>query len=234
MVPASAGSLVEPKLHVAGGGAAGPQVALTFDACMGRTDRRILDALVSNGIPATIFVTERWLRDNKAALDILAAHPELFELEDHGAMHVPAVTTRATVYGIRTAGTLQAVGTEVEGGAKALLQASGRKALWYRDATALYSPDAIAEIHRLGYRVAGFSLNGDAGASLPAATVARRISAAKDGDVVIAHINQPRRSAGQGVVEGILALKARGYRFVRLDAVTESEDDAALGRRLTN
>lgn len=232
--PAFAAHLVDPTLHIAKGGAAAPQVALTLDACTGRTDHRILDALVKNNIPATIFVTGRWLKNNKAALDVMLAHPDLFELEDHGARHVPAVTTQVRVYGIRTAGTEEAVRAEVEGGAKALLAASGRKAVWYRDATALYSPDAMTNIRSMGYRIAGFSLNGDEGASLPAATVARRIKAARDGDVIISHINQPTRPSGKGVVEGILALKAKGFRFVRLDQTTETAGGHDLKRHLIN
>lgn len=235
MSPARAATrLLEPTLHIAKGGEAGPQVALTLDACMGRTDRRILDALVKNGIPATIFVTGRWLKHNRAALDVMLAHADLFELEDHGAMHIPAVTTQPTVYHIRTAGTLQAVRAEVDGGAKALFAASGRHAVWYRNSTALYSADALAEIREMGYRIGGFSLNGDEGASLPASIVARRIGAAKDGDVIISHINQPTRSSGEGVVEGILALKARGYRFVRLDQTTEIDDGSKMMNRLIN
>lgn len=231
---AAATRLLEPALHIAKGGAGHPQVALTLDACMGRTDTRILEALVQNRIAATIFVTERWLKSNKPALAVMLAHPDLFELEDHGAMHIPAVTTQPTVYRIRTAGTLAAVNAEVDGGEKALLAATGRHAGWYRDATALYSADALAQIRQMGYRVAGFSLNGDAGASLLAPVVAQRIGAAKDGDVIISHITQPSHSAGAGVVEGILALKAKGFRFVRLDEVAETDKDVALKRPLMN
>ncbi len=68
----------------------------------------------------------------------------------------------------------------------------------------------------MGFRVAGFSINGDEGASLGAAETRRRYLAAKHGDVLISHINQPLRAAGAGVVAGVTALKARGYRFVKL------------------
>src|SRR5258708_6002673 len=81
--------LVEPQLQIAPGGGKGPRVALTLDACMGEVDLRILDALVANAIPATLFVTGRWLRKNAEAVKTLTAHPELFQLENHGAMHVP-------------------------------------------------------------------------------------------------------------------------------------------------
>ena len=213
--------LIEPELRIAPGGAASPRVALTLDACMGEVDLRILDALVGNQISATIFVTRRWLDKNGEALVTLKAHPELFELQNHGAMHIPAVTGTQKLYGIEPAGTLEAVEAEVTGGAAAMTALGIAPAKWYRDATALYSADALARIRQLGYRIAGFSLNADFGASIPAAKVAERLATAKDGDVIIGHINQPKRSSGEGIVTGILALKQRGFRFVRLSEVDE-------------
>lgn len=220
---------VEPKLYVAKGGRAAPQVALTFDACAGQADMRILNTLVENRIPATIFVTGRWLKHNAEALAILKAHPDLFELENHGLNHVPAIDNQPTMYGLKTAGTLDAIHTEIAGGATAIEAAAQAKPVWYRDATARYSDDAITLIHIMGYRVAGYSLNADMGASLPEDQVEKRLVAAKDGDVVIAHINQPSRPAGAGVVKGILALKAKGFRFLRLEDVQESEKPQQSG-----
>lgn len=214
--------LVEPQLHIARGGANAPQVALTLDACMGKTDRRILDFLVKNRIPATLFVTARWLKQNAEAVAILKASPDLFEIENHGAMHVPAITNAATMYGIPTAGSLDKVRAEIEGGASAITATGAPKPVWYRDATARYSTDAVKLAESMGYKIAGYSLNGDMGASLMAGAAARKIASARDGDVIIAHINQPGRSAGEGVVKGIEALKAKGMKFVRLQDVETS------------
>lgn len=213
--------LIEPELRLTTRGTAGPRVALTLDACMGEVDLRILDALVANAIPATLFVTGRWLAKNDDALKVLKAHPELFELENHGAMHVPCVLGSKPLYGIAPAGTLDAVTAEVTGGAHAMAAAGLPKPRWFRDATALYSPEALQQIRHLGYRVAGFSLNADFGASLPADKVVERLLTARDGDVIIGHINQPKRSSGAGIAQGVVALKQRGFTFVRLGDVPE-------------
>lgn len=213
--------LVEPSLRIEEGGPSAPRVALTLDACMGEVDLRILDTLVAHQIPATLFVTGRWLTRNADAVKTLLAHPELFQLENHGAMHVPAVLGSKPVYGIQPAGTLQAIEAEVSGGAAAMQACGITKPSWYRDATALYSPDALTQIRQMGFRIAGFSLNSDFGASLPAEKVTERIAAAKDGDVIIGHINQPHRSSGAGLAAGVVALKAKGFSFVRLNDVAE-------------
>jgi peptidoglycan/xylan/chitin deacetylase (PgdA/CDA1 family) len=216
---AQAGDLVEPHMRIAKGGAASPQVALTLDACSGSVDMRILDALIENRIPATLFLTGRWIAANPEAVALLGQHADLFDFENHGAEHIPAVIGDEKPYGITPAGTSEAVMQEVDGGAASIRAALGASTDWYRDATALYSPAAIALIEQNGFRIAGFSLNGDAGASFSAEVTAKSISGAKDGDVIIAHMNQPTRSAGDGVVAGVLSLVKKGYRFVRLDQV---------------
>jgi hypothetical protein len=81
----------------------------------------------------------------------------------------------------------------------------------------------LETIRNLGYRIAGYSLNGDMGATLSASAVERRIAHAVNGDVVVAHINQPHRSSGQGVVDGLMALRGRGARFLRLDAMDRKD-----------
>ncbi|WP_313530448.1 polysaccharide deacetylase family protein [Shinella sp.] len=223
--PAVAKPLHEPRLTIAKGGPEHPQVALTFDACSGGIDRRILDTLIDNRIPATLFVTRRWLARNGPTVRVLADHPELFEIEDHGAEHVPAVLGSKAVYGIKPAGTLAAVEAEVEGGAGAIATDLGVRAGWFRGATALYSPDALALIKSLGFRIAGYSVSGDEGATASATKAARTIGHARDGDVIIAHINQPNRMSGEGVAKGILELKARGFSFRLLKEVETAEDD---------
>lgn len=210
--------LIEPHMRFEPVGD-GPEVAITLDACMGATDMRILMPLIEQHIAATIFVTSRWLEHNPAAITLLQQHSALFQIENHGARHVPAVIGDERPYGIAPAGTAEAVIAEVTGGALAITQNFGTTPKWYRDATALYSHDAIALITEMGFRIGGFSLNGDIGASASAHTAQQRVAAARSGDVIIAHVNQPSRPAGAGVIAGILALRDQGFVFRHLNDV---------------
>jgi len=219
--------LIEPSLRLSAKSSGAPEVALTFDACMGKVDHRILDMLVDEKIPATIFVTARWLKRNPEAFAVLKTHPDLFEIEDHGANHVPAVERAVSIYGIKAAGSPEAVAAEVSGGAEAIVQAGAARPLWFRGATAKYSTQSIAQIEAMGYKIAGFSINGDGGSLLGDRITERRIAAAKDGDVIISHINQPDHGAGDGVVRGVMDLKKRGYRFVLLRDQDEVMKSAA-------
>ena len=200
-------------------GVAPRTVALTLDACGGAADMRIIQTLLDLSITATIFVTGLWLRGNAPALALLRSRPDLFTLENHGERHLPPVLGTRRVYGLPVAGTLEAVRHEVERGADLLAATGSPLPRWYRGAAALYSPEALALLQDMGVLIAGFSLSGDQGASLPAAQVARRIGAAVSGDVIIAHVNQPGRPSGAGVAEGIAALHAAGVVFVGLDAL---------------
>ncbi len=218
--------LVEPHLRIASSGIKGhARVALTFDACMGKADDRILSVLVRERIPATIFVTARWLKHNPQALHVLLQNPDLFELENHGQNHIPAVDTPVSIYGIASAGSPEAVRQEVQGGADAMVAAGIAQPRWFRGSTAKYDLSSIAQIREMGYRIAGYSVNGDGGSLLGAAVTEKRIASARDGDVVISHINQPTHAAGEGVAKAILDLKAKGVEFVRLQDVEDKGDD---------
>ena len=56
----------------------------------------------------------------------------------------------------------------------------------------------FAQIQALGLRIAGYSLNADGGSLLGAMATEHRVEAARDGDVLIAHVNQPTHPAGAG------------------------------------
>ena len=217
--PAFAGSgFISPKLTLSGPAKSLPTVALTLDACTGKTDMRILNALVSNSIPATVFVTSRWMKRNAQAMALLKSRPDLFQIENHGAAHVPAIDIAGTAYGARTAGSGEAVEREVVEGAKAIEAATGRKPQWFRGATALYTRSSLDRIRKTGARIGGYSMAGDGGATLGAAATAKRIASARDGEVILVHVNHPERASGKGVADGILALKRKGFRFVKLGA----------------
>ncbi len=214
--PATASGLIEYHMQMKPSDS-GKRVALTFDACTGHVDDRILNALVDNKIKATIFVTARWLKRNPQAIITLKAHADLFEIENHGARHLPAVDEPHPVFGLAPAGSPDGVRKEVKDGATAVETAFGHRPTWFRGAAAEYTKTSLELIRTLNFKIGGFSMSGDGGASWTAGHAEKTIAAAKDGDVVIVHINQPTKPAGPGVVAGILKLKAEGFAFVTLN-----------------
>ncbi len=223
LLPARPDKPVEPHLRLTNAPSDRFTIALTFDACPGAFDWRIAEALVADGIPATIFLTRLWLQRNPVGLAFLLSHRDLFAFENHGELHIPPILGRGTMFGIPVAGDLETVRHEVTAGAAAITTATATTPHWYRAAAGYYTPSVIPEIEKLGFGIGGYSLSADVGASLPAHSVARRLTAAVNGDIVVAHINQPARPSGEGVVAGIKALRSRGASFVRLDQLAAND-----------
>jgi peptidoglycan/xylan/chitin deacetylase (PgdA/CDA1 family) len=193
-------------------------VALTLDACGGKFDADLIRYLIAHQIPATIFATKKWLDRNPAGIALLKAHSDLFEIEDHGANHVaPVVGVGRSVFGIPGNPDLAHLEREILSGASAVQTIMGEAPRWYRGATAEYDPAAIKLIQAMGYRIAGFSVNADAGATLARAAIVARLDQVKSGDIIIAHMNKPASDTAEGLAEGLQHLLARGFRFVRLD-----------------
>jgi peptidoglycan/xylan/chitin deacetylase (PgdA/CDA1 family) len=191
--------------------------ALTLDACGGGYDAKLIRFLVEERIPATVFATRKWIARNAEGVAMLRSHPELFDIEDHGANHVPAVIGLGRrVYGI--AGNLDVAHlvSEVRGGAAAVEAATGIAPHWYRGATGEYDPQALRVIVATGYKVAGFSVNADAGATLKRDAIAARLNAVGPGDIILAHMNKPGSETAEGLASGLKSLLARGFHFVTL------------------
>lgn len=209
-------------------------IALTLDACSGKYDDDLIEFLIRNKIPATIFATKKWLDANPYGVSILLAHLDLFDIEDHGENHIPAVIGAGRkVYGIPGEPDIVHLRREVTEGAKAIEKLTGVPPHWYRGATAEYDEAAAAEIRRMGYQIAGFSVNADQGATLKRNMIAARIAQVKGGDVIIAHMNKPASDTAEGLSDSLLALLRKGLMFVRLDQVALQQLPVSLESRHT-
>ncbi len=202
------------------GVSANKRVALTLDACSGAIDDDLVRFLIRNRIPATLFATKKWLDKNAKGVALLKAHLDLFDIEDHGENHIPAVIGAGRkAYGIPGEPDMLHLRKEVIEGAKAIENATGVPPHWYRGATAEYDQAAADEIRRMGYKIAGFSVNADAGATLKKADIIARLHRVQGGDVIIAHMNKPASDTAEGLAVGLLDILRRGLVFVRLDEV---------------
>ena len=196
------------------------QIALTLDACTGQFDQELIQFLIRNRIPATLFATKKWLDRNPRGVAIIKAHLDLFDVEDHGENHIPAVIGAGRkVYGIPAQPDVVHLQREVSEGARAIEAAIGVAPHWYRGATALYDTQAVDEIGRMGYKIAGFSVNADAGATLRKGAIIERLTHVQSGDVIIAHMNKPASDSAEGLAVGLKHLLSQGFVFVRLDQI---------------
>ena len=205
---------------VAKDGQSNNRIALTLDLCSGRFDEDLLLFLIRNRIPATVFVTKIWLEKNPYGVAKLTANLDLFEIENHGEKHIPAVIGQGKrVYGILGEPDIIHLRNEVVLGAQAIEKTFGIAPHWYRGATAVYDAQAADEIKRLGFKIAGFSINADSGATLSQSAVIARLKHVKGGDIIIAHMNKPLSQTAEGLSVALLELLKNGLVFVPLNQV---------------
>lgn len=202
---------------------AGRVIALTFDACGGPGgsgyDRSLIDFLRRREIAATLFLNSRWIDANLAAFRLLAREP-LFEIANHGVRHRPLSVTGRSAYGI--AGTRNAgeVYDEVAGNHSKLTGLLGVPPRFFRAGTAYYDDIAARIVADLGEHPVSFGVNGDGGATFTPEQVRRTVAAARDGSIVICHMNHPEGGTARGIAAAVPHLLATGHTFVRLsDAV---------------
>lgn len=217
-------SRLDKDIQVAG---SPPAVALTLDACGGKPgksfDKAIITFLKERNIPATIFVTSKWISSNQQDFQRLAAEP-LFEIAAHGAAHKPASVNGRSVYGIKGTASIEELVAETEGNVRDIQRLTGKRPRWYRSGTAYYDEIAVAVINSLGLGIAGFSIAADEGATLPPEEVENRILSAQHGDIILCHLNHPSSGTRHGILAALPQLQRQGYVFVTLSEASRSKD----------
>lgn len=199
-----------------------PRVALTFDACGGPGgdgyDAELIALLQRERVPATLFLTARWIGANAEAARALAAEP-LFELQNHGAQHRPCTVTGRQAFGIAGPEDDAAARAEIVGGREAIAELTGKAARFYRPGTGYFEPACVELVRELGALPMGFSVAGDAGGSFTRARMARTIGEAPSGAIVLLHMNQPERDIAEAVEDALPRLRERGVKLVQLTEV---------------
>jgi len=194
-------------------------IALTLDACgsaKGKgVDSRLMEFLIIQQIPATLFINGRWIDANPELFKQLAANP-LFEIANHGIRHKPSSVSGRSIYGIAGTQDIGEVVEEIEQNARKIEAISGTRPKLYRSGTAYYDEIAVQISQGLGHEVAGYSLLGDAGATWSAAQVQTALLKAVPGDIALLHMNHPEAGTGAGIIAAVPELLRRGFRFVRM------------------
>jgi peptidoglycan/xylan/chitin deacetylase (PgdA/CDA1 family) len=204
-----------------------PVVALTFDACPTRDrrgfDRAVFDILRREKVPATVFVSGRWVEKHRREARELADEP-LIEFGNHSYRH-PAFS-RLDVLRVRE---------EIDATDR-LITSLGRRSVGVRPPFgdwAAWLPEATGGQPVVLWDV----VSGDAGGHISADAIVNKVSAgARPGSIVVFHINGNGVYTKQALPRIIRRLRARGLRFVRVSellALEGAEIVKAQPRRYT-
>lgn len=192
-------------------------VALTFDACEAPNkpayfDHKILGYLQAEGVPFTVFPTGLFARRNAEELARIARSP-LVEVENHSFSH-PMHMERLDP---------NRVNTEITETDQIIQGITGRKPMFFRFPAGNYDARTLAQVEGSGHRVVHWTFaSGDPVRNLtPSHLEEWVLSKVRPGDILIFHINGRAPATGDALPVIISHLKARGYRFVRLDSMLQ-------------
>ncbi|UVT21960.1 MAG: polysaccharide deacetylase family protein [Nitrospira sp.] len=160
-----------------------PGVALTFDLCPVRKgpgyDQPLIDFLVTHRIPATFFMSGKWMARHEAEVDHLLGM-DFFEVGTHGEVHAHLPMHDADEQRM-----------EILGPVKALREHYAHDATLFRPPYGEYNDVTVAVVNMLGLRFIQWNIeSGDPDPTLTAEQILNRVATrAKPGSIVVFHAN---------------------------------------------
>lgn len=198
---------VEP-LIVEHGPRSSKMVALTFDACpTGKEDdydEQVIEVLMKENVPATLFMSGRWVEKNEIMARSLAGQPQ-FEIANHAFRH-PHMLEKDD----------ERILQELQRTQSIIRKVTGKKPLYFRPPFGevderLAKLAAQAGLVTIQYDIA----SGDPDAGLSAKRIARAIVAeAKGGSIVVFHMNRNGPHTAEALPGIIRGLRERGFELV--------------------
>lgn len=196
-------------------------VAFTYDACGGKKSNKFNKELIAylrkEKIPATLFITGKWIDDNMQTF-LELSKDTLFEIENHGLNHEPCSVDGESEYGIKGTPDVPDAFDEIEANERKIEKLTGRRPLFYRSATA-YTDEACAKIAGLlNVTIVSFDvLSGDAVPfSAPEVIAENVLKHVRPGAIIIMHFNHPDWYEAAAMKKMIPELREKGYTFAKL------------------
>ena len=190
-------------------------IALTFDACGGAYDEELIQYLKDQKIPATLFISGKWIHNHSDTLVKLAEIP-IFDIANHGKHHKPLSVKGAFAYGIPGTTSIEEVYHEVYDNHLKIKELTGHESKFFRSGTAYYDEIGVEIVEDLGEIVVNYNVLGDAGATFSANQIYESMILAEPGAIMLFHMNHPDSDVAEGVKRGIEALIEEGFEFVLL------------------
>ena len=160
-----------------------PGVALTFDLCPVRKgsgyDQPLMDYLIKHRIPATFFMSGKWMAKHETEVDHLLGMG-FFEVGTHGEVHAHLPMHDADEQR-----------TEILGPVTLLQEHYAHKATLFRPPYGEYNDVTVAVVNMLGLQFIQWNIeSGDPDPTLSAEQILARVAKrAKPGSIIVFHAN---------------------------------------------
>jgi peptidoglycan/xylan/chitin deacetylase (PgdA/CDA1 family) len=198
-----------------------PAVAITFDACATRShpsgfDRGVFDVLKREQIPATLFVSGRWVEGHADVMGELAADP-LIEFGDHSYDH-PHMSHLPVARIVE----------EIDQ-TEAALAKYGKRSVAFRPPFGEWSQRLVYVVQDLRLPTVTWDVvSGDPSAKTTADGMIRTVlGKARPGSIIIFHINGRGYKTAAALPAILRGLRERGFRFVQLSELMASATSVA-------
>ncbi len=184
------------------------KIALTFDACStgypSRYDEKITKVLVDTQTPATIFLGGQWIQDEKEHAMRLASLPGI-ELGNHSFDHPHLMQISD-----------ERVRDELRRTQRVLYEVTGRKATLFRPPYGEYDERIVRLAAEIGLTTVEYDLpSGDPDKHATKEKLIEYVtSMARNGSIVVMHINQRGWHTAEALPEIIATLRKRAFKLV--------------------
>ena len=205
-LPAQAASPAPPIIEHGPRGS--EKIALTFDACpTGKSeefDEGVIDILIKEKVPATLFLSGRWVEKNGEKAKFLASRPQ-FELANHSYFH-PHMTDKDDDRVKRELARSQAV----------IRKVTGKKPRYFRPPYGEVDERVARLASEAGLVTIQYDIaSGDPDPGLSAKRIARSVLAdAQGGSIVVFHMNRNGVHTAEVLPEVIAGLRQKGFTLV--------------------
>ena len=196
-------------------------IAFTFDACGGKNgngyDKELIDLLRSENIPATFFISGKWIDANFNTF-VSLSRDTLFEIENHGLNHKPCSLIGESAYGIHGTADIEEAFDEIEANALKIKAITDHFPHLYRSATTYIDEACVKMAGELGITAVSYHvLSGDAVPFVSDSLIEKNvIQHIRPGAIVIMHLNHPEWYTYEAMKKIVPKLRQMGYSFVKL------------------
>lgn len=185
-----------------------PKIALTFDACpTGRPDEydeKVIDVLTKEKVPATLFMSGRWVEKNAEKAKLLAAQSQ-FEIAAHTYYH-PHLMEKSDDRIIRECKRTQAI----------IKRTTGITPKYYRPPFGEVNERVAKLAAEAGLATIQYDIaSGDPDAKLSVRKLVRGVlENAKNGSIVVFHMNRNGVHTAEALPDIIKGLRDKGFELV--------------------
>lgn len=183
-------------------------VALTFDLCPtsleDEFDNSLIDVLIREKVPATLFISGRWVEKNFENARFLAGYPQ-FEIANHSFYH-PHMVEKSD----------ERIKKELTRTQSLIKKATGKTPRYFRPPFGEVDERVAKLAAEVELTTIQYDLeSGDPSPKLDGKTIVRRIlKRAKGGSIVVFHANRKGVHTAEVMPEIIEGLRKKGFKLV--------------------